>query len=487
MTRLKFKFLLIFLAVVLLCWIWMQWSFTIPLALPQRSTINVDKGDSLLRGSYYEVSIPITGNQKYLSADYRLWIPDVMKTVRGVMVKQHGCGDPAKLTGLDHADDLQWQALASKHQFALLGTKLPDVYPMCTDAAGKDRVAERVFLRALTALAKDSNHPELNDVPWALWGHSGGADWVMQMLYHYPERVIAVTNTRCGGILFSSGESEILDLDPKSVSAMLSVPVLWTVGDRDPNVNECVVLTKKIFSKFRRAGSNWALAVEANTAHESGDTRFLAIPYLDAVLTARQANSTTSNSTNLSAIAPSQGWLGNIATHEIASVSQYQENPLEAAWLPNEETARKWQQYITMNTWNRLGHGLCKIAEKLFIFKVLQYPAENCYPVKILPTQKPAAPTNVHAVKIGEAEVALTWSFSPDLENGLPLFRIYRDNSLIKTFQGQGHDFGDAPEFPHVALEFRDKEVRNDALYAVSAFNVLGESVSQPTQLTRGT
>lgn len=462
---------------------WQEWLARTPQPLLDKSVIGDSKSYGSLRGNYYEVSIPLTTPTKAgLEAHYRLWIPNDVKSLRGLIVKQHGCGDPAKITGLDHANDLQWQALASKHQFALLGTKLPTVYPMCTDEAGIDRVTEQMFLKALTALAEKSHHPELDKVPWALWGHSGGADWSMQMLHHYPKRVIAVVNTRCGGILFSSGRSEILDLDPKSVSEMLAVPVLWTIGDRDPNVNECINYPKQIFSKFRTAGANWTIATEVNAAHEAGETRFLAIPYLDAVLAARVTDGTT----NLQAVREVQGWLGNTDTHEIAPVEQYKGNPLVAAWLPNEETARKWQQYSTMSTWNRSRHGLCRVAEKALVLKVMQYPTESCYSSKILPTRKPAAPTNVHAVRIGEADAVLSWSFSPDLENGLPSFRIYRNELLVSTFKGQGYNFGDAPEKPHVVLEFRDRNVRQNVVYTVSAFNALGESVSKPVALAEG-
>ena len=94
---------------------------------------------------------------------------------------------------------------------------------------------------------------------------------------------------------------------------------------------------------------------------------------------------------------------------------------------------------------------------------------------------KPAAPTKICATKIGATEVLLTWNFTPDLENGLPSFRIYRNESLLKTFQGQRHNFGDAPEPPNVALEFRDKNAMPNPIYTVTAFNVLGDSASQST------
>lgn len=145
-------------------------------------------------------------------------------------------------------------------------------------------------------------------------------------------------------------------------------------------------------------------------------------------------------------------YLGNgfyTVTHEVAQVDRYEENRLEAAWLPNQETARKWQEYVTTG--------------------------------KISPTLKPAAPTDVCATRTGATEVILTWNFTPDIENGLLSFHIYRNKSLIGTLQGQGHNFGDAAEPPNVTLEFRDKNATPNSIYTVAAFNVLGESASPST------
>ncbi|WNZ27670.1 hypothetical protein HJG54_33010 [Leptolyngbya sp. NK1-12] len=447
---------------------------------PPANPLNSDNTSSdFSQGSYYEVSIPLAqSTDQELLAHYRLWVPANVVSLRGLIVKQHGCGDPAKVTGLDHANDLQWQALAAKHQFALLGTQLPAVYPMCVDEAAEDRVAEQSYLDALSALAEKSHRPELDQIPWALWGHSGGADWAMQMLHHYPERVVAVVNVRCGGILLSSGTSEILNLNPESVPEMLDVPVLWTIGEREPHVQQCVTLPGQIFSKFRKAGAIWAIAVEANAGHESGDTRFLAIPYLDAILAARLTDRTP-----LQPIDAAQGWLGNPSTHDVTLAEQYQGNALEAAWLPDEKTARVWQQYITGNTWAQLRNGFCRVGEKFSVLRLMQYSAESCYSSKITPTRKPDAPTHVRVTRLGE-EVVLTWRFLPDLENGLPAFRIYRGSALLKTIQGQGYNFGDAPVPPDVVLEFRDQIIKEGAIYTVSAVNTLGESVSQPMQLS---
>ena len=54
------------------------------------------------------------------SVNYTVWIPPGAKSLRGVIVHQHGCGEGSCKSGLTGAFDLHWQALAKKHDCALL-------------------------------------------------------------------------------------------------------------------------------------------------------------------------------------------------------------------------------------------------------------------------------------------------------------------------------------------------------------------------------
>src|SRR4051812_25896415 len=54
------------------------------------------------------------------AVNYTIWIPSALKTLRGVIVHQHGCGEGSCKSGLTGAFDLHWQALAKKHDCALL-------------------------------------------------------------------------------------------------------------------------------------------------------------------------------------------------------------------------------------------------------------------------------------------------------------------------------------------------------------------------------
>lgn len=483
------KFLCIFLLTTLTVFLmhlgWRSWLLHVPQPLPSTSMLSFSQKNSLERGEYYEISVPPTGGAKYTSADYRLWIPNGVEKVRGLIVKQHGCGgDAATEFGLVHANDLQWQSLAIKHQLAILGSKYPTNYDdkstddPCANWVAIDRGSEEALFKALREFAQNSRHPELaTKLPWVLWGHSGGADWAIQMLQKYPERTIALAIMRCGAALIShSKPSELLtaNINP----AVLQVPVLFALGEKGSSkdvVYECIDIPKQIFSRFRKAGALWAIAEEAEEGHLSTDTRFLAIPYLDSILTSRLTN----DGTELRQIDQAKGWLANSSDNSISAISQYQGNPLESSWLPNQETSYKWQEYVTTPSfWNQMKYKFCS---NKMIASILGAPHldNSCYPHKISLTQKPSTPTDVRVIKINPNENLLTWNLIPDLENGLPHFRIYRNNNLVATLQGQEHNGVDEPKQPRVVLEFRDRVTTSNDVYTVSALNSLGESISQ--------
>ncbi|MFM8550522.1 MAG: hypothetical protein ACKOBS_07610, partial [Verrucomicrobiota bacterium] len=76
----------------------------------------------LADGTKHTVTYPASDKPSELvfAATYNLWIPEGVKQVRGIIVHQHGCGEGSNKGALTAADDLHWQALARKHECALL-------------------------------------------------------------------------------------------------------------------------------------------------------------------------------------------------------------------------------------------------------------------------------------------------------------------------------------------------------------------------------
>ena len=133
-------------------------------------------------GHYVKVDYPASTveGELRIAATYTLWIPDGVKTLRGLIVHQHGAGITASKEGSTAAYDLHWQALAKKWDCALLGPSYHVLNDGDLGPAGSEywfdprRGSDRVFLKAIQDLGAKSGHPELATVPWALWGHSAG-------------------------------------------------------------------------------------------------------------------------------------------------------------------------------------------------------------------------------------------------------------------------------------------------------------------------
>src|ERR1043166_1222628 len=120
---------------------------------------------------------------------YTIWIPPGVKTLRGVVVHQHGCGEGSCKSGQTGAFDLHWQALAKKHRCALVSPvyeqpEKADCGLWCDPRNGSDQA----FQKALADLGTMSGHGELGSIPWSLWGHSGGGTWCGAMALLHPDR-----------------------------------------------------------------------------------------------------------------------------------------------------------------------------------------------------------------------------------------------------------------------------------------------------------
>jgi poly(3-hydroxybutyrate) depolymerase len=151
----------------------------LPAALPPYYAVKYEASEKL-----GELGVGVT---------YTLWVPPGAKTLRGVIVHQHGCGISSGMSGLTAAYDLHWQALARKWNCALLGPAYHlkannECRKWCDPRNGSDVT----FQRALAHFAVESNHPELTTAPWCLWGHSGGGFWSSLMLTLHPERIAAI-------------------------------------------------------------------------------------------------------------------------------------------------------------------------------------------------------------------------------------------------------------------------------------------------------
>lgn len=98
--------------------------------------------------------------QLQIGVTYTLWIPEGLKTVRGIIVHQHGCGDGSCKGSVTAAYDLHWQELAKKNNCALLGPSFHQLKEQnCRFWCDPRNGSDEVFVRSLEKLAEKSGHP----------------------------------------------------------------------------------------------------------------------------------------------------------------------------------------------------------------------------------------------------------------------------------------------------------------------------------------
>jgi hypothetical protein len=394
---------------------------------------------------------------------YTIWIPNDVKTLRGVIVHQHGCGEGSCKSGLTGAFDLHWQAVARKHDCALLAPayeqpEMADCQKWCDPRNGSDFA----FQRCLADLGAKSGHPELASVPWALWGHSGGGHWAGGMLLLHPDRVAAAWLR--SGVPLLKPDSKRPTVKAHAVPAAgLQVPVMCNLGtkegvtDKEGRFAGVWPANEAFFGELRSRGGLIGVAVDPLSSHECGNQRYLAIPWLDACLSARLPKY---GSQTLVAMPTADTWLAKVTGQEAVPAAKFVGDPLQAGWLPNEAMAKAWMQYVKDTA--------------------------------VADTTPPSTPTNV---RVSGNEIS--WEAKADLESGLASFIIERDGKVLANLPEQGRNpfgrpvfqnlqYSDTPTQPLVPLQYTDPkaELGKSHTYRVIAVNTAGLK-SSPTESVR--
>jgi pimeloyl-ACP methyl ester carboxylesterase len=311
------------------------------------------------------------------------------------------------------------------------------------------------FQRALADLGAKSGHPELATVPWALWGHSGGGHWAGGMALLFPNRVAAAW--------LRSGVPPVRAAENKPApypipAAALQVPLMCNLGTKEGvTVKEGrfagVWPSNEIFfTELRSRGALIGVAVDPLTSHECGNQRYLAIPWLDACLTARLPARPGQPLQPMPAAAAHLAPLHLAAGEPVAPVpaAKFSGALDRSVWLPNETVARAWTQYVKDTA--------------------------------VTDATPPPAPRNVRV-----NGTTITWEADADLESGLAGFIIERDGQFLanvpekaKNAFGrpifQNLQYSDTPTQPLVEMRFTDTtaEAGKKPRYRVIAQNTAG-------------
>ena len=359
-------------------------------------------------GSYLEVSYPPStqASELQMGVVYRLWIPEGVSTLRGLIVHQHGCGTGACQGGATAAYDLHWQALARKWDCALLGPSYQQAEKQnCRLWCDPRNGSARTFLKAITEFASKSKHPELEKVPWCLWGHSGGGFWASLMQTMYPERIVAIWLR--SGTAFATWEKGEIPR-PEIPEATYAVPVMCNPGAKekdDKRFSGAWNGTFAMFQAYRAKGAPIGFVPDPRTSHECGDCRYLGIPFFDACLAMRLPDKGSDNQ-KLKPVDMKTAWLAAPLSDRAEPMKSYVGKAEQVVWLPNEQVAQAWMEYV------RTG--------------AVSY------------TTPPPVAFHLQVTRKADQAVELTWQAEADFESGMRAFIIQRD----------GMDLAQVPEKP---------------------------------------
>ena len=420
-------------------------------------------------GQYLNVDYPAStaADGLQVPVTYTLWIPDGATRLRGIIVHQHGAGTTASIEGSTAAYDLHWQALARKWDCALLGPSYHvsnekiDLSPGGSELWFDPRHgSEKTFLKAIGDLAAKSGHPEIETVPWALWGHSGGGIWANVMSIHHPDRVAAIWMRSGSAIMFRT-KPEFPQ--PEVPAGVYAIPSMCNPGVKEkPNIPWTGTLAT--FQEYRDKGAPIGFAPDPRTGHECGDCRYLAIPFFDACLAMRLPDKGSKDQT-LKPVDMSQAWLAPLLGDQAVPAASYQGNSNKAVWLPNEAVAKAWMEYVKTGA--------------------------------VGDTTPPPAPYDVKVTAQGDQGTQIEWSADADFESGIRCFLVLRDGQeLAQVPQTPVGKFGrplfqsmtyhDTPAQPMPKMHYVDTSTKpgEKHTYTVVTVNSMGiRSEPAPTRI----
>jgi hypothetical protein len=152
----------------------------------------------------------------------------------------------------------------------------------------------------------------------------------------------------------------------------------------------------------------------------------------------------------------SKGWLAPFLGQTAVPASSYKGSPREAIWLPNEQVAKIWMEYVKYAT------------------------TPDVTP--------PPVPFNVRVTPMGSAGNEITWDAEMDFESGIGGFFVMRDNRALVRLPEmtplgvygrplfQGLSYHDTPEGPPPEMRYLDTSAKpgEKHTYFVLAINGAG-------------
>ncbi len=235
--------------------------------------------------------------------------------------------------------------------------------------------------------------------------------------------------------------------------ALYAIPCMGNPGVKE-KPNDVYKGNLATFKEYRGKGGLIGFALDPRTGHECGDSRYLAIPFLDACMACGCRTRAARTRPSSRWTRASAGWRRCWAIRPCRRPST-KGDPKEAVWLPNEAVAKAWMEYVKTGA--------------------------------VGDTTPPPAPFDVKATAKGDRGTEITWSAEADFESGIGQFIVLRDGKeLAKVPEKpvgrfgrplfQGMTYHDTPDQPLREMRYLDASAKagEKHAYAVITVNSVG-------------
>ena len=257
----------------------------------------------------------------------RLWIPDGLATVRGILVVSNPSGGDTR----NGHTEVWYGEFLHLHDFAFLGAK------------GNTSHVESVHVmqNALKQIAKDADHPELVNVPYVATGFSAGGGFSSRLLVEVPDRVIASVPV-CSRLNFTGVTPSV---------GSLATPACIISGELEDVFPSMV---EPVLDAYRPNGALFGWMTVQGGGHGRDGQEVLAMPLVDTALRLRypQDADVRKGPVKLKDLDPNAGWVADNTTWKsgltvIAPAKQFKGTIGKSSWLPTEDIAFIYRAYAT--------------------------------------------------------------------------------------------------------------------------------------------
>ena len=268
----------------------------------------------------------------------------------------------------------------------------------------------------------------------------------MAMLH--PKRVVGIYY-RSGSARSWLGHPEYAQ--PTVPAAAYPIPRMCTAGVKEKGLTKTLQATYRI---YRDKGAPAGFAGDPRTDHECGDSRYFAIPFLDACLAMRLPNKGSKDQT-LKPVVMSQAWLAPLGGDVAVPAAEYKGDLKESVWLPNEAVAKAWMEYVNTGA--------------------------------VGDTTPPKSPFNVQAADKGSQGREIVWDAEADFESGIRCFIVLRDGQELAQVPAkpagkfgrplfQSMTYHDTPDQPLPQMRYVDTSAKagEKHVYSVITVNSVG-------------